>query len=63
MPFKTTLITLDRLDTALSRSRARWTGNGIELQDITNSIQYTISVSLNTVIEEAIFYVNLDFKA
>lgn len=61
--FKTTLITLDRLDTDLSRSRPTWTGNGINLTDITNFIQYAISVDSNTVIEEATFYCNLDFKA
>lgn len=63
VPFKTTLITIDRLDTELSRSRPNWTGNGINLNDITNFIQYAISVSSNTVIEEATFYCNLDFKA
>ena len=63
VPFKTTLITLDRLDTELSRSRAAWTGNGISLTDIGNFIQYATTVSANTVIEEATFYVNLDHKA
>ena len=61
--FKTTLITLDRLDTELSRSRATWTGNGIDLTDISNFIQYAVTVNSNTVIEEATFYCNLDFKA
>ena len=32
--FKTTLITPDRIDTPLSRSRETWTGNGIDTQDI-----------------------------
>jgi hypothetical protein len=63
VPFKTTLITLDRLDTELSRSRPNWTGNGIALQDITNFVQYATTLSSNTVIEEATFYVNFDFKA
>lgn len=61
VPFKTTLITLDRLDTELSRSRPNWTGNGVNLIDIGNFIQYAISVSNNTVIEEATFYVDLDY--
>ena len=61
--FKTTLITLDRLDTELSRSRPTWTNNGINLNDISNFIQYASSVSANTVIEEATFYVNFSFKA
>lgn len=60
VPFKTTLITLDRLDTELSRGRPNWTGNGINLTDISNFIQYAISVSNNTVIEESTFYVDLD---
>lgn len=63
VPFKTTLITLDRLDTELSRSRPTWTGNGIELLDISNFIKYAISVQKNTVVEEATFYVNFDHKA
>lgn len=62
VPFKTTLITLDRLDTELSRSRPNWTGNGVNLDDIGNFIQYAIAVSNNTVIEEATFYVNFDYK-
>ncbi len=63
VPFKTTLITLDRLDTELSRSRSTWTGNGVNLTDISNFIQYATTVSQNTVLEEATFYVNLDYKA
>lgn len=63
VPFKTTLITLDRLDTELSRSRPTWTGNGIDLTDITNFIQYAITVNSNTAIEEVTFYCNLDFKS
>ena len=63
VPFKTTLITLDRLDTELSRSRPNWTGNGINLTDISNFIQYAITVASNTVLEEATFYVNFDHKA
>ena len=60
VPFKTTLITLDRLDTELSRNRSNWTGNGVNLTDIGNFIQYAISVSNNTAIEEATFYVDFD---
>ena len=61
--FKTTLITLDRLDTELSRSRPSWTDNGIDLNDISNFIRYAVTVNPNTVIEEATFYCNLNFKA
>ena len=58
--FKTTLITLDRLDTELSRSRATWTGNGIDLTDISDFIRYAVTVNTNTVIEEVVFYCNFD---
>jgi NAD(P)-dependent dehydrogenase (short-subunit alcohol dehydrogenase family) len=61
--FRTTLITPDRFDTELSRSRPTWTGNGIALTDISNFIQYATAVSPNTVIEEATFYVNFEHKA
>ena len=61
--FRTTLITPDRLDTELSRGRPTWTGNGINLKDISNFITYAISVGPNTVIEEATFYVNFEHKA
>jgi MoaA/NifB/PqqE/SkfB family radical SAM enzyme len=63
VPFKTTLITLDRLDTDLSRSRPNWTGNGVNLNDISNFIKYAIAVTSNTAVEEATFYVNFDHKA
>ena len=61
--FKTTLITLDRLDTELSRSRPTWTGNGIILNDISNFIKYTQTLNHNTCIEEITFYCNLEYKA
>jgi len=59
VPFKTTLITPDRLDTPLSRSRDSWTGNGIDCEDIAKFIEYTINVNSNTVIDEIVLYVNL----
>jgi NAD(P)-dependent dehydrogenase (short-subunit alcohol dehydrogenase family) len=61
--FKTTLITLDRLDTELSRSRPNWTGNGINLEDISNFIHYGTKINPNTCIEEITFYCNFDFLA
>lgn len=60
--FKTTLITLDRLDTELSRSRANWTGNGINLDDVVNFIKYVTGLTANTCVEEITFYCNLDYK-
>jgi MoaA/NifB/PqqE/SkfB family radical SAM enzyme len=61
VPFKTTLITLDRLDTELSRSRSNWTGNGIALDAVSNFINYCTALNSNTCIEEITFYCNLDY--
>jgi NAD(P)-dependent dehydrogenase (short-subunit alcohol dehydrogenase family) len=63
VPFKTTLITLDRLDTELSRSRATWTGNGVNLKDVSNFINYARTLDPNTCIEEITFYCSLEYKA
>jgi NADP-dependent 3-hydroxy acid dehydrogenase YdfG len=63
VPFKTTLITLDRLDTELSRSRATWTGNGVLLGDVAAFIKYATELTANTCIEEITFYCNLEYKA
>lgn len=59
--FKTTLITPDRIDTPLSRSRDTWTGNGIQTKDIIDFIKYTTNIAGNTVIEEVTFYCNLNY--
>lgn len=59
IPFKTTLITFDRLDTELSRSRPTWTGNGHSLKDISNFMDYSFGINSNTCIEEITFYCNL----
>jgi NADP-dependent 3-hydroxy acid dehydrogenase YdfG len=61
--FKTTLITLDRLDTPLTRSRESWTGNGISCIDIAEYIKFIISLSINTCIEETTFYVNFNYDS
>lgn len=59
--FKTTLITPDRIDTELSRSRENWTGNGVQTKDIIDFIRYSLAVNPNTVIEEIVLYCNLDY--
>lgn len=59
--FRTTLLTLDRLDTELSRSRTNWTGNGINVLDVSNFIKYAITNKTNTCIEEIIFYCNFEY--
>jgi NAD(P)-dependent dehydrogenase (short-subunit alcohol dehydrogenase family) len=58
--FRTTLITLDRLDTPLSRSRSNWTGNGIALNDVEQFVRYALNVQTNTCIEEVSLYCNLE---
>ncbi len=60
--FKTTLITLDRLDTELSRSRPSWTGNGVDCKDVAEFIDYATMIKPNTCIEEIILYVNFNSK-
>jgi NAD(P)-dependent dehydrogenase (short-subunit alcohol dehydrogenase family) len=60
--FKTTLITLDRLDTELSRSRPSWTGNGVNCKDVAEFIDYATMVNTNTCVEEIILYVNFNSK-
>ena len=60
--FKTTLITLDRLDTELSRSRPSWTGNGVDCKDVAEFIDYATMIKSNTCVEEIILYVNFNSK-
>lgn len=60
--FRTSLLTLDRLDTELSRSRSNWTGNGIELQDVVSYIKLLLDSKPNTCIEEIVSWVNFDHK-
>ena len=62
VPFKTTLITPDRLDTELSRSRDNWTGNGIDCKDICKFIDYCVSSNSNTVVADITLLVNLTHK-
>ena len=58
--FKTVLIKPDRLDTELSRSRANWTGNGINCDDICKFIEYAVSLNDNTQIDEITFALNYE---
>ena len=60
--FKTTLITLDRLDTDLSRSRPTWTGNGVSCQDVAKFIEYATGINSNSCVEEISIYVNFNSK-
>jgi len=60
--FKTSLLTVDRLDTEVTRSRSNWTGNGHDLVELTNYVGLIVNSKPNTCIEEIIAYVNLNHK-
>ena len=60
--FRTSLITVDRLDTELSRSRPTWTGNGVDLNNVISMIDLCIKTNANTCIGEITAWVNLDHK-
>ena len=60
--FKTSLITVDRLDTEITRSRTSWTGNGHDLNEVCDYINLIINSRPNTCIEEIVAYVNLNHK-
>lgn len=62
VPFRTSLITVDRLDTELSRSRSTWTGNGINLNNVIEMIELCIGVQPNTCVGEISAWVSLDHK-
>jgi NAD(P)-dependent dehydrogenase (short-subunit alcohol dehydrogenase family) len=58
--FKTSLLTLDRLDTELTRSRSSWTGNGLNTADICSYIELITNAQSNTCIEEITSWVNFE---
>lgn len=60
VPFKTSLLTLDRLDTEIVRSRSSWTGNGHNLADICSYIELITSGAKNTCVEEITAWVNYE---
>jgi NADP-dependent 3-hydroxy acid dehydrogenase YdfG len=60
VPFKTSLLTLDRVDTELVRSRPTWTGNGLNTADICSYIELITNAQSNTCIEEITAWVNLE---
>jgi NAD(P)-dependent dehydrogenase (short-subunit alcohol dehydrogenase family) len=62
VPFKTSLLTLDRLNTVATRSRSNWTGNGLSLQEIGNYVELIVWAQGNTCIEEIVTWVNFDYK-
>jgi hypothetical protein len=56
------LLTLDRLDTEVTRSRPTWTGNGQSLTDVCNYVDLIVGSANNTCIEEILAWVNFDHK-
>lgn len=60
--FKTSLITVDRLDTPAGRARPTWTGNGVDSADIAAQIELCVKTSANTCIAEIKTWVDLDHK-
>jgi hypothetical protein len=60
VPFKTSLLTLDRIDIELTRSRPNWTGNGLNTTDICSYIELITNAQSNTCIEEIIGWVNFE---
>lgn len=56
--FRTVLIKPDRLDTELSRSRANWTGNGVDCEDIIKFIEYCFTLQSNTQIDQITISLN-----
>lgn len=60
--FRTTLISPDRLDTALSRSRPTWTGNGVQVQDVCRYIELVTDTHSNTCVGEIVMWCNLEHK-
>jgi len=45
----------------LSRGRETWTGNGVKTLDICKFIEYTIGIENNSIIEDIIIDVNLEY--
>lgn len=62
VPFRTTLITVDRLDTPAGRARPTWTGNGVALQDVVAQVELCLNTAANCCVSEIITWVNLDHK-
>ncbi len=61
--FRTSLITVDRLDTPLGRTTPEWTGNGVDLRDVYEMIELCLRCQPNTCIGEIKAWVNLDHNS
>lgn len=60
--FRTSLLTLDRLDTDITRNRPTWTGNGHNLKDICGWVEMIVNSASNTCVEEIVAWINLDYR-
>ena len=60
--FRTSLLTVDRLDTPFGRTTPEWTGNGVNLENVAEMIDLCVSVKPNTCIGEIKCWVNLDYQ-
>lgn len=60
--FKTSLITVDRLDTPAGRNTESWTGNGHNLTNVISMVDLCLNVANNTCIEEITAWVDLQYK-
>ena len=62
VPFRTSLLTLDRLDIEMVRNRPTWTGNGLNPADICLYVELITNARPNTCIEEITTWVNYDYN-
>lgn len=62
VPFKTSLITVDRLDTPAGRTTPQWTGNGVNLIHVLQMVELCVDAPANTCVEEIVAWVNLSHK-
>lgn len=60
--FRTSLLTLDRLDTPKGRATPEWTGNGVDLENVYEMIELCRSVRDCSCIGEIKIWVNLDYQ-
>jgi NAD(P)-dependent dehydrogenase (short-subunit alcohol dehydrogenase family) len=63
VPFKTSLLTPDRMDTPMVRDRPSWTGNGLDCNDLIKTIDYIMHTNPNTCVEEVTLWVNYNFAS
>ena len=60
--FRTSLLTLDRLDTPYGRTTPEWTGNGVDLDDVYQMIELCRSARDCSCVGEIKIWVNLNHR-